>query len=124
MDAYAWVEYFLGSKKGIKVKKILECSDNTIFTSVITIAEVVSITKRENMYNEEVYNMMNNMSKICFIDGELAKEVGAFHSEIRKNIKNFGMADCVVLLTARKLKAKVLTGDHHFKEFKEAIMIE
>ena len=44
-------------------------------------------------------------------------------TEIRKKIQNFGMADCVILLTARKLNAKIITGDLHFKGFKEAVMI-
>ena len=43
--------------------------------------------------------------------------------EIRKKIKDFGLADVFVLLTARKLNAKIITGDPHFKGFKEAILI-
>ena len=123
IDAYAWIEYFLGSEKGIRIREIIEASNNEIFTSVITIAEVVSITKRENKYNEDIYNIINNLSTVYLIDPELAKETGLFHAEIRKKIKDFGMTDCVVLLTARKLNAKILTGDAHFKDFKEAILI-
>lgn len=33
------------------------------------------------------------------------------------------MADAFVLLTARKLGAKVVTSDPHFKGFKEAVLI-
>jgi predicted nucleic acid-binding protein len=43
---------------------------------------------------------------------------------MRKNSKDFGLADAYVLATARKLKAKILTGDEHFKPVKEAIMIK
>ena len=48
IDAHAWIEYFIGSDKGSKVKKILESEEDEILTSIITVAEVVSITKREN----------------------------------------------------------------------------
>ena len=123
IDAHAWIEYFIGSDRGNEVKKILESNENEIFTSVITIAEVVSITKRENRDAEQKYMDMINLSKIHFINPEFAKEAGILHAEIRKKIKDFGMADAFVLLTARKLGAKIVTGDPHFKGFKEAILI-
>lgn len=122
-DTYAWVEYLKGSETGIKVQKILESQENEIFSSVITIAEACSKFKREGMDENLAYNSIMHLSKIHFINSELAKEAGIFHAEIRKKIKDFGMADCVVLLTARKLGAKILTGDPHFKTFKEAILI-
>ena len=123
IDAHAWIEYFIGSNTGNEVKKILESDKNKIFSSVITIAEIASITKRENRDSEQKYLDMINLSKIYGINEEFAKEAGILHAEIRKKIKDFGMADAIVLLTARKLSAKILTGDPHFKGFKEAILI-
>lgn len=123
IDAHAWIEYFIGSDRGNKVKKIVESKENEVFSSIITIAEVVSATKRENRDAEERYNDMINLSKIYFISLEFAKEAGILHAETRKKIKDFGLADAFVLLTARKLNAKILTGDPHFKGFKEAILI-
>ena len=45
------------------------------------------------------------------------------HTEMRKTEKDFGLADAYVLATARKLKAKILTGDPHFKNVKDAILM-
>lgn len=123
IDSHAWIEYFVGSGRGNEVKKILESNKNDIFTSIITIAEVVSVTKRENRDAEEKYNDIINLSKIYFISLEFAKEAGILHAELRKKIKDFGLADAFILLTARKLNAKILTGDPHFKGFKEAMLI-
>lgn len=123
VDAHAWIEYFLGSNKGQEVKRIIESNETEIFTSIITIAEVVSVTKRENRDAEQKYIDIINLSKIHFINPELAKEAGILHAETRKKIKDFGLADAIVLLTARKLGAKIVTGDPHFKNFKEAILI-
>jgi len=123
IDAHAWIEYFIGSSKGIKVKKILESDGNEIFTSFITIAEVVSATKRGGRDANEKYRDMISLSKIIFLNSESCRDAGLIHAEIRKNIKDFGLADAFVLLTARKLGAKVVTGDPHFKGFKEAILI-
>ena len=123
IDAHAWIEYFLGSDRGKKVKEIIEFNDNEIYTSIITIAEVVSVTKRENRDAEEKYRDILNLSNIYFVNLELAKEAGILHAETKKKIKHFGLADTFVLLTSRKLGAKIVTGDPHFKGMKEAILI-
>ena len=125
IDSYAWVEYFIASDKGERIKKIVESNNeiNETYTSVISVAEITSITKRENRDVEQAYNNIISLSKIYGINEEFAKEAGILHAEIRKEIKDFGMADAMVLLTSRKLNAKILTGDPHFKGFKEAMLI-
>jgi len=123
IDAYAWIEYFIESDKGKKVKEIVESQDNEIFVSIITVAEVSSIGAREKRDVELGNKTLLSLSNVYFINLELAKEAGILHAEIRKKIKDFGLADAFVLLTARKLNAKILTGDPHFKGFKEAILI-
>ncbi len=45
-------------------------------------------------------------------------------AELRKERKHMGLADVHVLLTARKLKGKVVTGDEDFRGMKEAIIIK
>ena len=123
LDTFAWIEYFNGSESGKKVDEIIESEENEIFSSIITIAEVASILKRNEEDVELGYKKMIDLSKLYFINSEFAKEAGILHAEIKKNIKDFGLADAFVLLTARKLKAKIVTGDPHFKGFKEAILI-
>ena len=123
IDAHAWIEYFIESEKGKKVKEIIEDENNEIFVSVITIAEVSSIGVREKRDVELGNKIILSLSSIHFISLEFAKEAGILHAEIRKKIKDFGLADVFVLLTARKLGAKIITGDPHFKTFKEAILI-
>ena len=123
IDAYAWIEYFIESSQGKKVKEVVESQDNEIFTSIITIAEISSIGVREKRDAELGNKIILSLSNIYFINLELSKEAGILHAEIRKKIKDFGLADAFVLLTARKLNAKILTGDPHFKRFKESILI-
>lgn len=123
IDTYAWVEYFIGSEKGEKVKSFVESSENEIFTSILTIAEITSITKRENRDTEKIYSKITGLSNIYNLDKGFSKEAGLLHAEIRKKIKDFGLIDAFILLTARKLNAKIITGDEHFKGFKEAILV-
>ena len=73
---------------------------------------------------KEMLKLISSMSKIYPVDFEFAKEAGSIHASIRKHIKDFGLADAFVLLKARKLKAKIITGDPHFKDCKEALLIK
>lgn len=123
IDAHAWIEYFIESDKGKRVKEIVESEENEIFTSLITIAEVSSIGAREKRDVELGNKTITSLSGIYGISMEFAKEAGILHAENRKKIKDFGLADSFVLLAARKLSAKIITGDPHFKGFKDAILI-
>lgn len=123
LDSYAWIEYFIASAKGGIVKEIIENRRNEIITSVITVAEVCGKAKKENEDVNEAYTQMLVLSKIEPISPETAKQAGIVKQEMRKKHENFGLADAIILVTARAIGAKVLTGDRHFKGVKEAQML-
>ena len=124
LDSYAWIEYFDGTKAGEKVKEIIENKRNLIITSIVSIAETMSIFKRKGYDSDKAYKVIISISKIYEIDPEFAKEVGLLHAEIKSKNKHFSLADAFVLLTAKKLNAKVLTGDEDFRNIKEAVIIK
>ena len=124
IDAWAWVEYLVGSEHGAELNKILEDNDNEVYTCAITVAEVISKVSRENRDVKEAYDMLTSNSRVVNIDQELSLKTGILHSELRKTLKDFGLADAYVLATARKLNAKVLTGDKHFQNIKDAVMLK
>src|SRR3989344_4805311 len=102
-DTYAWIEYLKGSEAGAKARSILESPENEVFTSIMTVSELTSKLQRENNDAELGYKIIKDMSKICFISLELAKEAGMLHAEIRKKVKDFGMIDSILLSTAHQL---------------------
>src|SRR4030065_404427 len=124
IDAYAWIEYLIGSELGAKVNAVLEKETNQIYTCAVTVAEVVSKVAREGREPTVAYDILVNNSQIIDADEELSKEAGLLHAEMRKKEKDFGLADAYVLATSKKLKSKVLTGDLHFKNVKEAVLIK
>jgi predicted nucleic acid-binding protein len=123
IDAYAWIEYLIGSRAGEKVKAILEGEDNVIYTCAVTVAEVVSKTARERRNFEAAYDILISDSQVVNVDEEASKEAGVLHSEMRKTRRDFGLADAYVLAVARRTKSRILTGDVHFKGVREAILI-
>jgi predicted nucleic acid-binding protein len=125
VDAYSWIDYFDGNTAGQKVKVHIENPANEIITNILNLAEISSFLKRRNTEKtEEVFNVLFSISKIYNFDSEFSKNAGLLHAEIRKRIKDFGLIDAFVLLTARKLKAKIITGDEHFRNIKETILIK
>jgi predicted nucleic acid-binding protein len=122
IDAYAWIEYLDGSESGKKVASIIESNDE-VYTCAITLGEVVSKVARKGKDAKIAYDVLVSNSQIIPVDEELSLHAGLIHCEMRKTIKDFGLADAYILAAARKLKSKIVTGDPHFQEVKEAIMI-
>ncbi len=122
VDAYAWVEYLDGSTKGGKLRDLLEHGDE-LYTSAVTLTEVVSQAARMGRDQKTAHRVISGNSTIVEADEELSYDVGVLHAEIGNTIKDFGLSEAYVLATARRLNAKVLTGDPHFKDIPDAIML-
>ena len=114
----------VGSKFGKKLNEVLDEPSSEVYTCAITVGEVISKVAREARDVQAAYNMLLSNSQIININEVLSKQAGLLHCEMRKTLKDFGLADAYVLATAKMLKAKVLTGDAHFKSVKEAVLIK
>ena len=123
VDAFAWIEYFDGSDKGLNVKRLLETDHNEIITCSTTVAEVISKLLRKNQDTQIALKYINNFSKVIDITQEISILAGEIHFKEKKTNKDFGMLDSFVIATAKKLNSKILTGDNDFKNFKEVIFI-
>jgi len=124
IDAYAWIEYLVGSEPGISVRTILEDERNDIFTCAVTVAEVVSKTIREGWNAETAYDILTGNSVIVDIDGGISRDAGVLHADMRKTRKDFGLSDAYVLATSRITESKILTGDPHFRDIQNTILVK
>ena len=123
VDAYTWIEYFNGSEEGLKAKKIIEDENNEIFISSASFAEVISKFLRTNKDINIAITGLNSLAKTIEISQEISILAGEIHFNEKKKNENFGMLDSFVIATAKKINAKILTGDDDFKNFKETIFI-
>jgi len=124
VDGWAWIEYFEGTLKGKKVKEIVENSDNDIFTHLMNVSEVASAASRKNMDCDSIIDVIISISSVYTGDEKFAANVGKRHAEIRRKVRDFGLIDACVLATAEKMNAKILTGDPHFNEMKNVVMLK
>ncbi len=123
VDSWAWIELFSGSEKGRKVENELSQAGEA-FTTSVSLAEVVSVVIRRGRPFEGARSVVGSNSKVLVPSGDDAVEAGVIHARIREGVPNFSLADAFVLQAARKLGAKVVTGDEDFRGIKEAKLIE
>lgn len=121
IDSSAWIEYLEGSKSGEEVSKILKKEE--VFVIPIIISEVISYVKRNKGNIEIAYESIIKNSKILEITPRIAKEAGLLHASKKEKGDNFPLADALILCSAMDCETKIITTDHHFKPFKEAIIL-
>ncbi|MBI3033541.1 type II toxin-antitoxin system VapC family toxin [Candidatus Woesearchaeota archaeon] len=118
VDSWAWIEYFKGSPNGEKAKKFID-SDEEIIVSSINIAEIYNFLL--NALPDEADNKIDFVIHSSFVVPLSAQT--ALLAGKNKHLKKLGMADAIVLATARLHNAKILTGDADFRKEDNIIFI-
>ena len=122
LDSFAWMEYFMGTKKGETVRKLVDDSVQ-LYTSPIVIAEIYSKSMRTDGNAKERTDFIIDRCALIPIDDVIAVEAAKIHAENREKFKDFGLADAFIMASARIKGLGVMTGDQHFKEFEGAVML-
>lgn len=125
IDSYAWIEYFMGTKTGEKVKPIIENTEEKI-TPTICLAEIYAKTLRAE--NDELAEkqriFIKEKSALAPLDEITAVEAAMLTSKLKREIPGWELADSIVYATALIKKAEVVTGDEHFKKLKNVTYIK
>lgn len=122
VDSWAWVEYLDGSALGKRADEAMQDAPE-LWTSLASVAEVVSKYRRGGKDEGAAVTAMTTLSKIGVPDLEDALQAGRIHAGIKPKVPNFSLADSFTLQLARKVGAKVLTGDPDFRGIKEAKLL-
>ena len=122
IDSYAWVEYFRGTESGKHARVYVE--GHSAATSALTLAELKEKCLREKWPSfDEDLNFMVSKTSVAPVDRQISLLAGEINYERKKAKRDWGMADSVILATARSVSAKVVTGDRHFEGLPDAILI-
>ncbi len=129
IDTYAWIEYFKASKMGEAAKKFIE-SEHSI-TPTIVVSEISRKLRKDiELGNETVEGRLRRLefiratSRIVDLDVEIAIEAGGVNEDLKVEAKGWGLADSIVLCTARSFKGKVVTEDEHFRHLDNVIFVK
>lgn len=116
VDSYAWVEYAEGSVEGESAREHIEGSEPLVTPAIVVaeLADRASRTGREDDWQGRLYPFVRRHTTIHSLDAELANRAGEVKWEMRESSPESGLADAIVLATAREHDARVLTGDPDF----------
>lgn len=121
VDTSAWVEYFLGSGKGESVRSLL--SREKLITPHVVLFEFAYKAEKEKWETQQCLDFILARSELASQEFNPV-EVAQLRLELRKNSKNAGLIDALILATARKFGAKLVTTDRHFKGFEETVLLD
>ena len=129
IDAYAWIEYFKASKLGTIAREYIENEHSA--TPTIVISEISRKLQKEITLGNETQEgrlkcleFIRATSRIINLDFETAAEAGKTNEDLKGNAKGWGLADAIILCTAKNLRGKVVTGDEHFRELDDVIFLK
>jgi predicted nucleic acid-binding protein len=129
IDSYAWIEYFRASKPGEVAKRYIEGEESA--TPTIVVAETSGKLLKEIELGSETHEgrlkrleFMMATTQVIDLDFGIAVEAGEIDPNMKKDRRGWGLADSIILCTARAAKAQVVTGDEHFKGMEETIFIK
>jgi len=130
IDSYAWIELFLGSVKGGRVKGLIESADEALTPDTV-LAELSRKYLRERIPERlvrERLSAVQGASQVLPIGPELAMSASKAYLELveearRRRLRTPSLSDGLVLGAARLHEAKVITGDPHFQTLPETIWL-
>ena len=115
----------MGTEAGRRVKQVIGTEADEKLTPSICLAETYAkILKTEDEEKAELRRaFIKSRSALIPLDEDLAVQAAKTDVAMKKKVQNWGLADSIVLSTARDRKGKVVTGDPHFRGLDEAQMI-
>lgn len=121
IDTSAWVEYIMGTAKGIKIKPLIDHEE--IATSIIAIAELADKLTRDNHRFDVMLQFIQRRATIIDLSVPLALKAAQLNKEIRKKKEKFSIADGVHLATAQQENAILVTADNDFSGFDKVLLV-
>ena len=122
LDSYAWIEFFIASKqKGETVKQIL--SKQICYTSAISIAEISEWCEKNRLDSRKHIDTVIRKSVILNLNEKMLEMAGRINFARKREVKNWGLVDSIILTSAKIHCLNVVTGDKHFKDVEGTIII-
>ena len=117
LDSFAWIEYFMGSKRGINVRDYVD-GDEPLYTPSVCLTEIKSRYLRDKKDPTTRIQLIVERSFILPLD----KEIALLAADVKQK-HGLHTVDAVVYATAQQRGLTLITGDQHFKGMPNIEMI-
>ena len=120
IDTWTWVEYYAGRISA--VQEYIENDKFDLFTSVLTLTEMITfLHQMESAHtSQSVVHEIGIRSLVVPVSRDIAVLAGGYKREGFRG----GIADTIILATARIGNHTVVTGDLHFRGLPDVVFIE
>jgi toxin FitB len=119
IDSWAWIEYWKGGRLAVEAASYIDGDEESV-VSAVNLAEVHLAIARS--YDEATAGeKVATMEKRCHVvpvDRDIAIEA----AKIKKKEK-LGLADSLILATARQVGGRVVTGDPDMKSLRDVVFL-
>lgn len=113
LDTWAWMAYFRGTPGGRRVQQLLD--GGGACTSIVTLAELSDVLRRGKRRDApRRLAFVASTTRILDLPLQVAMEAGAVKWAQRERGAPMGLADALILGTARAQGLIVVTGDEGF----------
>ena len=105
------------------MNEYIENDSIDLFTSTITLTEIIKFLHQNHENPDNISHVVSEIgirSLVIPVTEDIAILAGEFRNEGFKG----GIADTIILATARSGGHKVVTGDPHFKDISDAVFIK
>ncbi|HLC85251.1 MAG TPA: PIN domain-containing protein [Candidatus Nanoarchaeia archaeon] len=124
IDSSAWIEYFMGSEKGRKVREHIHKEGIKIFTTGIVVAEVCTKFLKDGLSAAEAMVAIRSLARTINFDAQLGFQTAVAYVAERKKKPKLGLIDAHIIAVAAHLDSKVLTCDYDFSGISNVILIK
>ena len=120
IDTWTWVEYYSGRISA--VQDYIENDKFDLFTSVLTLTEMIKfLYQTESVHiSQSVVHEIGIRSLVVPVSRDIAVLAGGYKREGFRG----GIADTIILATARIGNHTVVTGDLHFAGLPDVVIID
>jgi len=124
IDTFAWLEMLKGSEKGANARSVIREAPE-IYLSALTLYElqyrIAQIKNDESV--AAIIRQITGRAEVIPVDSRIAIQGGKIKLRQKSLKTDMGAVDCLILATAQIYNLKILTGDPHFSECGETILI-
>ncbi len=124
LDTSAWVEYFNGTERGMRVREHLAKANTFPIITGMIAAEVCSKFAREQKPVDAALMALRSTAMLVPFDFEVAHRTAHIYLQQRKKKPKFGIVDAHIVATAKINNAKIITCDFDFAGLSEVIIIK
>lgn len=114
IDTSAWIEFFLKSNRGERVKHYLKTK--SCYTSIVSIAEISNWAIKQKLDGRELVRYVIELTQLIGLNLKTVFLAGELNFQRKKIERDWGMMDSIILATAQIYNLKVLTKDSQFKD--------